>query len=251
MSNPESSDETLADLLRISKINYEIDSLRAKIYRLEDELKSKKNKIKSYSKINPLLYDIKVPFLLRDVYVFTYFYKGCYAWQHAIFYGLPRKSEYSETIEKLCKEDDAGTMRIASSNFNKVQGFDSCYRMGRPADYIWSEGLRDDSAEPLAPIDKGVIYVLTDDKEKGEYDTVLGVYTNPVELAKKLEMWDSDTLRSCYVKVSIYVVQGNECCILYPYKNLSKDEISFMREDYKGNIAHVLLALTEKALSKS
>lgn len=252
-----SIDETLDNLKDIKKINEEINSLHSKIHVLRRELDKKKKMVMPIDKVKSLLADLKVPFLLRDIYVFTYYYKGCYAWQHAIFYGLPKKSEYWQARNKLAKEDDGGTMKVASHNFNKVQGF-LVYPRNLPTDYIWSEKLRDDDAPPLSPIDKSIIYILTDDKEKGEFDTVLGVYTNPVELVNMLEMvysssWSSvektssDFIRNCHIRVSLYVVHGTECCVLYPCEK--SDNISFNPSQYNGNIGQILLTLTKKALN--
>ena len=245
------NDEVLANLQSISKIESEIESYRIKIYNLQRELEQRK-KVVANNKVNVLLSDLKVPFLLRDLYVFTYYYKGCYPWDYAIWYGLPRQSEYKDTVKKLSPEENAATMKIASHNFNKIVKFSASERHAKPSDYEWTEKNREDDASPLSLIDKSVIYVVVDETEKSEYETVLGVYTNPVELAKVLEEWDYSPpsiyhVVGCFPTVHIHVVQGNECCILYPSKD-PDEKISFSPHDYKANIAQVILTLTNKAL---
>lgn len=240
----------LLALQEISKLEMEIKSLESQILSLRVKVEEKRKSIKHIKKISELD-NIRAPFLLRDIYVFTYYWRGVYACQHAIFYGIPREPEYKDAISKLSPDPTARKMKIPTSNYNVVCPIKvsySCIGYSKTLEpiYEWNEPLRKDDAPTLSSIDKSVIYLIGDHNDKSDYEIILGVFTDPKKLASELMNWSNNWSNKVYSPyVNLYLVQGNESCVLMYSKSHS-----FNPRDYPEEyIPTIIAAKTQELLS--
>jgi hypothetical protein len=220
----ESMSSTLSsELVIMEEINNlvkQIKSHQQDIFALRKRADEKRKSLKHLNKLADMD-NIKTPFLVRDVYVFTYYWRGVYANQHAIFYGLPKETEYKVAIEKLGSEPKARKMKIPSSCFNTINpikvSYTTCfYSKTLEPIYEWNEPLRKDTDPALSSIDKSVIYLVGDYNEKSDYEVVLGVFTDAKKLAAELMKWIDGVIPMPVNApfVNLHLVQGNEARLL-------------------------------------
>ena len=239
------TEKDLEQLVEIKVLQTKIDALEREVSELNRELHKKKTELISEAQIAKLLSDYKVPWQLREIYVVTYYYKGCYAWGHAIFYGVPRESQYKDALSRISREETWKGLKVPTTEFNKIV-LDQTAVESKENNRVWNEGIRKMDDPPLASIDRHVLYIVTDGYDKSEFEIVLGVFTDPKELARQLSIY-YHSYRSW--GVDLYLVEGSESCILTPNKD--RKSCTFFINSYPEEaLATVILAKTNEILAR-